>query len=119
MGKLILKWLISATSFYLTAWLLPGIEIKDFVTTLWVSIVFGLVNAVIKPILSVLSFPAIILSLGLFLLVINALMLLITDWIVPGMTVNGFWAAFWGAIVLSLISWLLEAIFKPRKQEKD
>ena len=87
-------------------------------TVLWVSVIFGLVNGTLGTVLRFLSFPLFILTLGLFALVLNALLLMFIAWISTllgaGLTVNGFWGAFWGSIVLSLVSWVLGLILRPR-----
>jgi putative membrane protein len=87
-------------------------------TVLWVAVVFGLVNGTLGAVLRFLSFPLFILTLGLFALVLNALLLMLIAWVSTlwgtGLTVDGFWGAFWGSIVLSLVSWILGLILRPR-----
>ena len=96
------------------AWLLPGINIDSpngFVTVAIVAIILGFMNAILRPILAFLSCGCIVATMGLFMLVINALTLWLTGWIAQslgiGFSVNGFWPAFWGAIVISIISFVL------------
>ncbi|MBJ8338922.1 phage holin family protein [Antrihabitans sp. YC3-6] len=111
---------ITAFAIWLAARWLDGIDIKvpadkgigwEIIVVVGIAIVFTLVNAVVKPVLKFLSLPLIVLSLGLFLLVINALMLLLTAWITEatdyGLRVDGFWTALWGALVIAIVNWLL------------
>lgn len=107
MRVLLLHWIISAASLWVVAYLLPGIEVRGLGTALIASIVIGLVNATVGLILKIVTLPLTILTLGLFWLVINALMLQLAASLVPGFYVAGFWSAFFGAIVLSLVSMLL------------
>lgn len=107
---LILKWLALALLIMFVGWIIPGITISSFVTALIASAVIALVNLVIKPILVFLTLPINILTLGLFILVINALLFMFVAYLVPGVEIDGFWSAFWGAVILSIlsigISWL-------------
>lgn len=107
---LLLKWVALALSIMFVGWIVPGITISSFTTALIASIVIALVNLVIKPILVFLTLPINILTLGIFILVINALLFMFVAYLVPGVEVNGFWSAFLGALILSIlsvgISWL-------------
>ncbi len=105
--KFFFKIIISAISVVITAYLLPGIHIKDLLTSLIVAIVLALLNGIVKPIFIILTIPVTILTLGFFLLVINALMILLAGNIVPGFQVDGFWWALLFSIILSLITSLL------------
>lgn len=109
---IIVRWLINALALYVTALLLPGIELRGIGATLIAAAVLGIVNAVIRPILTVLTLPLTIVTLGLFTFVVNALMLLLTSAVVPGFVVRGFWSAVVGAIVLSIISFLLSHLIR-------
>jgi putative membrane protein len=102
-----LTWLLAALSLMITAYLVPGIHIASFTAAAVAVIVMGLVNAIVKPILTILTLPLTILSLGLFLLVINAISLSLVGYFTPGFTVEGFWPALIGSIVLSLVSGLI------------
>ncbi|HCP08459.1 MAG TPA: hypothetical protein DIT25_01520 [Candidatus Moranbacteria bacterium] len=104
---LVISWLISAVVILLASYLLPGISIAGFVTALIVALVLGLVNAFIKPILLILTLPINILTLGLFTLVINAVLILLVAAIVPGFQVAGFiWALLFG-LILSAVMYLV------------
>jgi putative membrane protein len=111
MWNLIVHWLISAASLMVAAYLIPGIQLQGVGPALIAPIVIGLVNATIGFIVKIITFPITILSLGIFLLVINALMLMFAAYLVPGFAVAGFWPAFFGAIVLSIVSMILRSIF--------
>ena len=104
------KWLALALAIMFTGWVIPGISITSFVSALIAAIVIALINLFIKPILIFLTLPINILTLGLFILVINALLFLFVAYLVPGIEVDGFWSAFWGALLLTIlslgISWL-------------
>ena len=112
--KLVIRWLITAIAVFLTAWLMPGIRIEGtnaFVTVGIVAIILGLVNAIIRPILAFLSCGCIVATLGLFMLVINAITLWLTsviaNWLGIGFHVDSIWAALFGSIVISIISFVL------------
>jgi putative membrane protein len=111
MRHLIIHWAISAASLAIVAYLFPGIALRGLGPALIAPIVIGLVNATIGFILKIITFPISILSLGLFLLVINALMLQLAAFLVPGFYVASFWSAFFGAIVMSIVSMILRALF--------
>lgn len=110
MLRLLLTWLINATAVYATAHLLQGISIRNFGAALIVALVLGLINTLLKPVLVFFSIPFIILTLGLFMLVINALLLQLAAVVVDGFTVQSFWWAVLGSICISFVAWLLEAI---------
>ncbi len=111
----LISWLLNAISFaILTYFVAPAFHIgisNDSVTALVIAaLVFGIVNAVVKPIATIISIPFIVVTLGLFLFVLNAFMLWLVGAVVPGFHVAGFWAAFWGAIWLGIISWAISAV---------
>ncbi len=111
-GRLLLTWLASALAVAFTAWLLPGVHVVDvFPTTLWVALVIGLANAFVRPLLVLLTLPVTIVTLGLFLLVVNGLMLEIADWAVDGFTVDGLLWAVVGSVILSLATGVLGRVF--------
>ena len=104
---LLIKLLIQAIAVMATAWILPGVHIHNFWTAIVVAIILSLLNIFLKPILVLLTIPISIFTFGIFLLVINALIILLAGKIVPGFTLDGFWWAFLFSIILSLISYLL------------
>lgn len=111
---------VNALALAAAAWLIEGIRVEgssteeQAITLIVVALIFGVVNAVVEPILKLLSLPFIILTLGLFLIVINAAMLLLTSWISGELgrrfEVEGFWTAVLGAIVITISTWILEAV---------
>jgi len=117
--RLLLVWLVNTVSLIAVAYLMPSISVASFWTALVAALVLGLVNAVIRPILVILTLPATILTLGLFIFVINGLLFWFVGSFVEGFVVGGFWAGFFGAIVYSLISWLLSALLLRPKIEKQ
>lgn len=106
----ILQLIIASVAVYFTAWLLPGIEVKSFGSAIIVAIVLGILNAVVKPILQFISFPITILTLGLFLLVINTVIILLASWLIGSFHVENFWWALIFSIILSIVMSLLEAL---------
>ena len=117
MLKLLLVWLINAVALLAVAYLMPSISVASFTTALVAALVLGLVNAVIRPLLILLTLPATILTLGLFIFVINGVLFWFVGTYLQGFTVAGFWAGVFGAIVYSLISWMLAAILLPEKRQ--
>ena len=121
MKSLLLHWLLNAAALWIAAYLLPGLDFTGSITDLLlVAAVFGVVNSLLRPILTVLTCPLIVLTLGLFTLVINAVMLLVTGWLSArwdlGFAVSGFWAAFLGGLVVGFVSLLLSLTLpKDRK----
>jgi len=111
--RLIVHWLINAAALFVLPYILSSVRVKDFVTALVVALVLGLVNAVIRPVLVLLTLPVTILTLGFFILVINALLFWAVASFVAGFHVAGFWSAFWGAIVYALVSWAIAALLLP------
>jgi len=109
---LLLRILINAVALLAVAYFIPGITVTGFVGALIAAIVLGLVNAVLKPILIILSLPLEILTLGLFTFVINALLFWFVGQLGLGLTVHGFWPAFIGSIILSIVSMILSALVR-------
>lgn len=107
---LIVRWLINALALLALPYVMSGIEVKSFYIALIVAVVLGLINAVVRPILILLTLPVTVLTLGLFILVINALLFWFVASFVDGFQVSGFWAAFFGAILYSLITWAANAL---------
>ena len=113
--RLLLVWILNAVALLAVAYLFPGVQIQDWKAAAVAALVLGLVNALIKPILVILTLPVTILTLGLFLLVINALLFWAVASFVDGFNVGGFGAAFVGALLYSVISWLLSLLIPDRK----
>lgn len=103
-------WLLSALSFVVTAWLVPGLKLESFGSALIAAAVMGVVNVLVRPLLLLLTLPVTVLTLGLFLFVVNALCLMLVSALTPGFWVKGFWWAVLGAVVLSVVSSLMHWI---------
>jgi putative membrane protein len=106
----ILKFLLSAIITYVLAKFLPGTHLAGFSDAILLVLVLAVLNAVLKPILKILGFPITILTLGLFLLVINAVIVLLADWILPGFKVDGFLSALIFSVVLSLVTAVIDMV---------
>jgi|SRR5215469_4215589 len=102
--NIILKWIINALIIIIAAYFLPGVHVSTFWTALLVALAMGVLNMLVKPLLIVFTLPITLVTFGLFLLVINALIVLLASAIVPGFHVDGFWWAFLFSILVSLIN---------------
>jgi putative membrane protein len=124
--RFLLRLLVNAAALGVATWLISGIFLTSEDTTqrviaiLVVALIFGVINAIIKPIFTLVTLPVVLLTLGLFLIVINALLLMLTSWLagVFGLAwhVDGFWSAVWGSIIISIVSFLLNAFLPDKKQ---
>lgn len=113
MEGFLLTWLVTTASLFIISRLNLGINIKDLGATVVAALVLGLLNAVVRPILGFLSLPITILTLGLFALVLNALMIMLMAALVKGVRLsNGFWSALIGSIILSVLNWLIFSIVR-------
>ncbi|MDD4998834.1 MAG: phage holin family protein [Syntrophales bacterium] len=107
MRGVLLRWLILTAAVLAASWLLAGVRVNGIFPAILAAALLGICNAVLRPLLIVLTLPLNILTLGLFTFVINALMLLLVSAVIPGFDVLGFWTAFFGALIISVTSWLL------------
>jgi len=107
---LLLQWLLYAIALLVVSKIVPGFHVAGLAPALIASLVIGLLNATLGLVLKIITFPISILTLGLFLLVINGLMILLASHIVPGFHVHGFVPAFWGAVVLALLGMVIKAL---------
>ena len=110
--KLLLTWAINALALLALPYLFASIRVESFGTALVAALILGLLNTLVRPLLVVLTLPITVLTLGLFILVINALLFWFVGTFVKGFVVAGFWPAFWGAIVVGVVGWLLH-LFIP------
>ncbi|MHB8111204.1 MAG: phage holin family protein [Syntrophorhabdaceae bacterium] len=108
--RLLLKWLIMAASVIIAAYVIPGVRVASFFSALWVALFLGIVNAVIRPILILITLPINILTLGLFTFVINAIIILLAAYFISGFQVDSFWWAMLYSIVLSIVHYILDLI---------
>ena len=116
--RLLLVWLINALSLLAVAYVLPSVSIAGFYAALITALVLGLLNTLIRPLLVLVTLPITILTLGLFTLVINALLFWFVASFVDGFQVAGFWSAFWGALLYSVISSVASWLLIPRPQQR-
>lgn len=110
--KLLFRWIFSAAALMLIAYFVPGIRVTNFYAALIAALVLGLINALIRPLLILLTLPINIFTFGLFTLIINALMFWLASSIVKGFYVAGFWPAFWGALIMWVVGWFINSLFK-------
>jgi putative membrane protein len=113
--RLLLVWVLNAIALLGVAYIYPGVQVQDWKAAAIAALVLGLVNTLVKPLLVLLTLPVTILTLGLFLFVLNALLFWGVAEILPGFHVNGFWAAVLGAILYSIIGWALSKLIPDRK----
>ena len=114
MNGLLLRWLLLTVAIMLTPYLVGGINVSGIFSAFFAAAVLGILNAFIRPLLIVITLPINIFTLGLFTLVINALLLKMASALVPGFDVYGFWSAVFGSIIISLVSWLLNSFISER-----
>jgi putative membrane protein len=123
LAALLIRWAVLGVAFAITSWLLTGMDVSGgFWSYVWVSAIFGLVNAFIGTIFRIFTFPLIILTFGLFSIFINACLLGITDWLTDDLTIDEFWwTAIWAAIILAIVSmvldWMVSAVWRPKTAE--
>jgi len=113
MGFLI-RWLILTVAIIVASYLLEGIHISGFFSAFFAAAALGILNALFRPILIILTLPINILTLGLFTFIINALMLKMASGVIPGFEVYGFWTAVFGSLIISVVSWLLNTFISDR-----
>jgi putative membrane protein len=106
--------LVNALAIWLATEIVPGLTTRSAVTVLVAALVLGLINAIVRPVLLILTLPLTLVTLGLFLFILNAICLWLTSAIVPGFEVRGFWPAFWGALVVSAVSWIVNGFLSDR-----
>ncbi len=123
MTKFILRWIINAIALFLAVYLVPGITLQGgWISILWLALIFGLINAFLRPLLKLLTCPLIILTLGLFTLLINTFLFWLTGQVGQtfgvGFTVGGFWPAFLGGLVVTVVSVIMSLILKDELKKR-
>lgn len=123
---MVMRFLFSAAALAFATWVIPGISMtstepqQTLLGFLAVAIIFGIVNSLVKPLFAIATAPLLLLTLGVFLLVINALMLWLTSWVADqlhlGWRVDGFWSAFFGAAIVSVVSFILNSSFLSKSE---
>jgi putative membrane protein len=107
---LLVRWIVSAIALYLTSSVVRGIEVRGLPALLLAAAMIGIINAFVRPVVLLLTLPLSVLTLGLFVLVVNAAMLSLASAFVPGFTVHGFWAALWGWLLLSFFTFVINVL---------
>ena len=114
--RLLLHWILSALAMLAVAHFVPGFYVRGFLAALLAAAVYGLVNATLGAVIKVLTFPLSIVTLGLFLLVVNALMLQFAAALLPGIAVRGFWPAFWAALLLAILGMVIRGLLPEERR---
>ena len=115
--RVLLSILLNALAIYVAAYLLDGIVLSGTAATLIAGLVLGIVNTIVKPVLILLTLPITIITLGLFLFVVNAICLALTAAVVPGFEIAGFWSAVGGALIVSLVGWALSGLVREDRRD--
>jgi putative membrane protein len=110
--KTLIHFVVSTIAILITAYILPGVHVSGLLAAFVLAVVLGAINLVLRPILIFLTLPITIFTLGLFVLVINGLLVMLASYIVPGFTVDSFWSAFLFGIVLAIVNWVLQIFEK-------
>jgi putative membrane protein len=111
---ILIRWLVLTVSILATSYLLDGIHVNGFLSAFFAAAILGILNAVFRPILFILTLPINILSLGLFTFVLNAFLLMMVAGVISGFGIAGFWSAVFGSLLISLISWLLTSFINEQ-----
>lgn len=118
--RLTFAWLSNVVALFVAAWIIPSIDYGDDFWVLFIAaLVFTVVNVFVRPFVILLALPAVILTLGLALILINTLMLYLTDWIVPSFETGSFWATLGGAVIVSIVNLILNLVLKPDEYLHD
>jgi putative membrane protein len=107
MARFVLQWLVVAVGLFATAYILPGVSVTSWMALAVAALVLGLVNALVRPVLTLLTLPITVITLGLFYLVVNGVAFALAAWVVPGFEVAGFGWAVLGALMVSVFSWFI------------
>jgi len=116
--RFLLKLLVTSLAVFFSAYILNGVYLEGFPTAILVALLMGFLNAFLKPILIILTIPITLITFGLFLLVINAVIILLADYALTGFTVDSFFTAVVFSIIVSVITWILEAIANPKSNKE-
>ncbi len=116
--RFLVRLLLNGIAIIVAAWLLPGIHITSPFAGLVAGIILGFVNAIVRPVLFVLTLPFTLVTLGLFIVVLNAICFGLTAWLVPGFSVDGFWWALLGALLVTVVSWILNGVFVGGRERR-
>jgi putative membrane protein len=114
--RFLVRLVLNGLAIIIAAWLLPGIHITSPLSALLAGVILGFVNAIVRPVLFFLTLPITLLTLGLFIFVLNAICFALTAWLVPGFSVDGFFSALVGALLVSVVSWILNGLVVGRRE---
>jgi putative membrane protein len=114
--RFLARLVLNGIAIIIAAWLLPGLHISGTFPALVAGVILGFVNAIVRPILFFLTLPLTLITLGLFIFVLNAVCFGLTAWLVPGFSVDGFWWALLGALLVSIVSWILNGLVVGSKE---
>ena len=114
--RFLVRLVLNGLAIIIAAWLLPGIHISSSLSALLAGVILGFVNAIVRPVLFFLTLPITLLTLGLFIFVLNAICFALTAWLVPGFSVDGFFSALVGALLVSVVSWILNGLVVGRRE---
>ena len=114
MKGLLLRWLVLTVAIVIASYLLDGIRVSGFSSAIFTAAILGILNAFLRPILFIVTLPLTVLTFGLFTFVINAVMLMMASGVIGGFEVDGFWSAVFGSLLISIVSWLLNAFVSER-----
>lgn len=112
MKEFLLRWFVTTLSVLGATWVIPGLHCDTTGALLGAALLLGIINALVRPVLLLLSLPFIIVTMGFFILVVNALLILFVSKVIPGFHVAGFWTALFAGIVIGIISWILSSFFR-------
>ena len=110
MIRLLIRWILYAAGLIFTAWIIPGIEINTFWTAMFACVIIALINTFIKPVLNLITLPINIITIGLFSLILNALLFMLAGWITPGVEIDGFLSVLLGSVVFSVCSLIISKL---------
>jgi len=114
MKGILVRWLILTAAIIVASYVLDGIQVKGFLSAFFAAAILGILNAFFRPILIIVTLPINILTLGIFTFIINALLLKMASGVISGFDVRGFWAAVFGSIIISVVSWALNSFISPK-----
>jgi putative membrane protein len=114
--RFLARLVLNGLAIIVATWLLPGIHIASPLSALVAGVILGFVNAIVRPVLLLLTLPFTLLTLGLFIFVVNAICFALTAWLVPGFSVDGFFSALFGALLVSVVSWILNGLVVGRRE---
>jgi putative membrane protein len=114
--RFLVRLILNGLAIIIAAWLLPGIHITSPISALLAGVILGFVNAIVRPVLFFLTLPLTLLTLGLFIFVLNAICFGLTAWLVPGFSIDGFFSALFGALLVTVVSWILNGLVVGRRE---